>query len=107
MKEQIEFEVIYYNQLYSIKTYRNEYRNLMELLRNTIYLDGFGECNGMGRCATCVIKIEGLKGNSILKDRNEPITLQKIGNNNDDIRLACQILVTSDLNGSKIEIMDV
>lgn len=78
----------------------------MELLRNTIFLEGFGECNGMGRCATCVIKITGLKGDSLIKDRNEPITLEKMGNPEEDIRLACQILITGDLNGSKIEIVE-
>ena len=88
-----------------IETYPGDYRNLMELLRDKMYLDSFGECSGMGRCATCIIRVTGLKGNSITKDRNEPATLSKFGYEASDIRLSCQILISSDLDGATIEIL--
>lgn len=91
----------------TIETYNGEYRNLMELLKDKMYLDCFGECDGMGRCATCIIKIEGLKGDSFAKDRNEPVTLAKYGYQDfEDIRLSCQILVSEDLDGATITIIE-
>jgi len=89
-----------------IETYPGDYRNLMELLRHKMYLDYFGQCSGMGRCATCIIRITGLKGNSITKDRNEPATLSKFGYEASDIRLSCQILISSDLDGATFEILE-
>jgi len=90
-----------------IETYTGEYRNLMELLRNKMYLDSFGECGGMGRCATCIIRVIGLIGNSITKVRNETTTLSKFGYDASDIRLSCQILISSDLGGATIEILEL
>jgi len=89
-----------------IETYSGEYRNLMELLRDKMYLDSFGECCGMGRCATCIIEINGLKGNVATKERNEPVTLSKFGYKAEDIRLSCQVLISTDLDGSKIKILE-
>lgn len=89
-----------------IETYTGEYRNLMELLRDKMYLDSFGECGGMGRCATCTIKVNGLKGNAATKERNEPVTLSKFGYEAADIRLSCQVLISTDLDGSKINILE-
>lgn len=59
------------------------------------------------RCGTCVIKITGLTGSSIIKERNEPATLLKTGLIGDDIRLACQILVNENLNNCEIEILAI
>ncbi len=87
-----------------IETFPGDYRNLMELLRDQLYLDSFGECGGMGRCATCIIRVTGLKGNSITRGRNEPSTLSKFGYSASDLRLSCQILLSSDLEGATIEI---
>lgn len=70
-----------------------------------MYLDCFGECGGMGRCATCIIKINGLTGSSTTKERNEPVTLSKIGYKEENIRLSCQLLVTKDLNGVVVELI--
>jgi 2Fe-2S ferredoxin len=100
MKNRISFTVIDNNSKQVIETYDGEYRNKM-------YLDYFGECGGLGRCATCVIKIDGLSGNSINKERNEPATLSKMGHEEENIRLSCQIYVTKDLNGAVIEILEL
>ena len=40
-----------------VETYTGEYRNLMALITDKIYVEDFGECKGMGRCGTCVIEI--------------------------------------------------
>lgn len=88
-----------------METYTGEYRNLMALLKDKIYFDYFGECGGMGRCATCIVRITGSKGNSNKKERNEPATLSKCGYKASNIRLSCQILISSDLDGATIQIL--
>jgi len=91
----------------SIETSIGEYCNLMELLKDKIYLDCFGECGGMGRCATCIIEIEGLKGDVLKMERNEPITLARFGYQNEpNIRLSCQVLVSADLDDLIIRILE-
>jgi 2Fe-2S ferredoxin len=101
----IHLTVLENNSKIPIVTYVGEYSNLMFLLRDTLYLEAFGECGGVGRCATCIIKIMGLTGKSITKERNEPVTLSKIGFTEESIRLSCQLLVTKDLNNTEIELI--
>lgn len=79
----------------------------MFLLRDKLLLDDFGECGGVGRCATCIIEIKGVKGGSIEKERNEHTTLSKMGLIDPDIRLSCQLYVNKDIDGSQIEIFDL
>lgn len=92
---------------HKINTHTNEYRNLMMLLNDNIYLENFGECGGQGRCATCTVKVSGRQDllNAGL-DRNERSTLDKLGVTEDDIRLSCQILINSSLNDSVIKIVE-
>ena len=104
-KNRIFITVLGNNREYFVETYRNEYNNLMMLLKDKELLDCFGECCGMGKCATCAIKINGLSGNSITKERNEPVTLGKIGYTEDNIRLACQLFITEDLNNVVVELL--
>jgi 2Fe-2S ferredoxin len=106
MDHTIRFTVIENNSKQLIETYPGEYPNLMFLLRDKLYLEAFGECGGVGRCATCIIKASGISGNSVTKERNEPATLSKIGYEDDNIRLSCQLLVTKDLDGAAIEIIE-
>lgn len=91
----------------TFETYPGEYRNLMLLLNNKMYLDCFGECGGMGRCGTCIVKIRGLKGISTTKVRNEPVTLSRYGYNEEiEIRLSCQIIISTDLDEAIITILE-
>lgn len=87
-----------------VRTYAYAYRNLMVLLNNTIYLESFGECGGQGRCATCLVKVSGIKGHAGTMQRNEKETLHKAGLADSNIRLSCQILITEDLNEAVIDI---
>jgi 2Fe-2S ferredoxin len=107
MKENnIHFRVNCGEEDFFIRTYLNEYENLMQLLREKVFLDGFGECQGTGKCGTCLIKTFGITGNSQIMDRNEPNTLIKMGIGHPLIRLSCQILVSSDLHNASITIME-
>ena len=79
----------------------------MFLLKDKLDLDEFGECGGIGRCATCIIKVSGITGVSAIKDRNEPVTLSKNGYEDDSIRLSCQIFISKDLNGAIVELLNI
>ena len=106
-KNTIQFTVIENGHSQLIETYPSSHPNLMFLLRDNLGLDGFGECGGVGRCATCVINAEGITGNSVIKDRNEPTTLAKMGYEEESTRLSCQLYITPDLDGATITILDL
>lgn len=91
----------------TIDTYEGEYQSLMMLLYDKIFPEDFGECQGMGRCGTCLIKIQHLTKPLTLLDRNENTTLEKMGVRSTDIHLACQILVDESLNGTEIMILPI
>lgn len=87
-----------------LHTFTNEYNNLMELLNENIYVDTFGECQGMGRCCTCLIKIIS-KFHSITSiDSNEKATLKKYKITDSTYRLACQIMIDSNLHQLEISL---
>lgn len=101
----IRFTANYEGERHELQTYTYEYRSLMMLLFDKIYIDDFGECKGMGRCGTCVVKISGLSKAANTLDRNEGRTLSKMGVHGGDIRLSCQILVDEKLENSTVEIV--
>ncbi|MCW2119303.1 2Fe-2S iron-sulfur cluster-binding protein [Flavobacterium sp. 7A] len=103
----ISFTVIDNDQRFPIKVRRGCYPNLMFLLKEEMGLDSFGECGGVGRCATCVVRAIGIKGISANKERNEPNTLEQLGYDEKNIRLSCQLFITSDLEGTEITILDI
>lgn len=103
----IRFTVIENNSEQVIETFDGEYRNVMSLLKDKLDLDGFGECGGIGRCATCIVKVSGISGISAIKDRKEPVTLSKSGYDEENIRLSCQLFITKDLNGAIVELVNV
>ena len=106
-KNTIQFTVIENGNSQLIETYPSSHPNLMFLLRDTLGLDSFGECCGVGRCATCVINAEGITGDSFIKERNEPTTLKKMGYEEESTRLSCQLYITPDLDGATITILDL
>ena len=106
VRKHITLTVIHEGEGFLVQAYVNEYRNLMQLLNNSIYLRNFGECGGMGRCATCMIKISVSNAVADSLDRNEKTTLDKMGWESGDMRLACQILVTESLDGAVLQIVE-
>ncbi|MEJ7736946.1 MAG: 2Fe-2S iron-sulfur cluster-binding protein [Chitinophagaceae bacterium] len=101
----IHFTAYYEGEKYELQTYEGEYRNLMVLLYDKIYIEDFGECKGMGRCGTCAVKVEGLPEAVNALERNEERTLYKMGIQGGDIRLACQILVDETLENVIVKII--
>ncbi len=76
----------------------------MQLLVNHLYLDDFGECGGMGRCCTCVVKIETIKPLSEFNS-NEKRTLMRHDYNPYEVRLACQIPINNQLHLATVTII--
>ncbi|MEO8711547.1 MAG: 2Fe-2S iron-sulfur cluster-binding protein [Parafilimonas sp.] len=103
-KQAIHFTAFCDGEKYELETYAHEYRNLMILLYDKIFIEGFGECGGMGRCGTCLVKITGSKAVNTF-NRNEESTLHKTGIAVTNMHLACQVLVDENLENINIEIM--
>lgn len=102
----IQFTVIDNGKEIAITSHFGSHPNLMFLLKEKLSLDSFGECGGVGRCATCLVQTVGIKGESVVKERNEPATLSKLGYEDEAIRLSCQLYVTADLDGAIITILE-
>ena len=100
----IEITVFYDGEWHTVKTYANEYRNLMMLLYDKICTDEFGECLGMGKCGTCVIEVSNGHTELTSYNRNEETTIAKAGLGSEKLRLSCQILIDSRINGLVITI---
>lgn len=99
----IEITIFYDGQLHTVKTYPNEYRNLMMLIYDKIYTEDFGDCLGMGKCGTCLIEVVG-DSELTSYDRNEETTIAKAGIDGENLRLSCQILIDHHINGLRINV---
>ncbi len=104
-RNEIILKIICEGDEHPVNTYRNEYRSLMVLIKDRFYPDGFGQCGGMGRCATCMIRVVTAQEISGM-NRNESSTLSKQGIIDPCIRLSCQLLVDESLHDSTIIIFD-
>ena len=102
----IEFIALYEGEEYYLKSYEREYRSLMTLLKDKIYIDDFGQCGGMGRCGTCAVTISGSPGNADASNTNERNTLSKMGVVNPAIRLSCHIEINEDLKNVTVQVFE-
>ena len=105
MNREIKLTVYCGGESIIINTYPNEYRNLMMLIWDKIYIDEFGDCLGMGKCGTCLIEIVEMPLALSFYERNEEKTIRKAGISNANLRLSCQILVDEAINGLKLKII--
>lgn len=106
-KNIIQFTLIERKQEHIVKTNNGAYANLMYLIRDLFLFDNdFGECGGMGKCATCLVEAKNLKGNAAIKSRNEPETLKKYKLDHPKYRLSCQVYINKDLDGASIKVLD-
>lgn len=102
----ISFTVISSGEKHEVQTYENEYRNLMVLLNDKIYIEDFGQCGGQGRCATCMVEITTDNTALLTPERNEQSTLAKKGGAAGHYRLSCQVFINEALNGTVISVPD-
>ncbi|MEZ7506797.1 hypothetical protein [Flavobacterium sp. Arc2] len=103
----IRFTVIENDTIHQVSTHHGAYPNLMFLLKEEFLLESFGECGGVGRCATCLVTAKGITGDSLIKERNEPTTLERLGYIDESTRLSCQLYLTKDLNNAEITILEI
>lgn len=103
-KKDIEIIVLNGGEKFQFYTYTKEYRSLMELLSDKLYLENFGECKGMGRCCSCLIKINSKSHKVNDFARNELATLQKHNYSSLKYRLSCQIIIDQNLKLLEIEL---
>ena len=102
-KNPITFILIYEGTEHRLQSYRSEYRNLRDLIVDKLFIDGFGECGGIGRCATCLVEINDRPADG---ERNEQVTLTKAGVINSNVRLACQIPIDDELSNGIVTILE-
>ncbi len=104
-RQKIQFTLISGNEIKDVITFHGEYRNLMVLINEKIFVEDFGECKGIGRCGTCLVNFSGKKSTPEM-DRNEKATLVKAGVDGDHWRLSCQIMIDELLEGSVVTIAE-
>ncbi len=56
-KNTILFTLIHKEEEHRVQTRPNEFHSLMGLISERLSIPGFGICNGMGSCGTCLIDI--------------------------------------------------
>ena len=103
--EHIEFTVIYRGQKHRLQTKWGEFKTLRLLLNNKLSINGFGQCGGLGRCATCLIEISDVKGSTAFLKRSEHTSIQQMIKGYSIVRFACQIPVNDDLSNVTIKIL--
>lgn len=86
-------------------TYPGEYRNLMMLIYDKVYIENFGECKGIGRCGTCHVHVLN-RPDLLQRQGNENTTLDKMSGTADNSRLSCHILLDAALDGLKVELVN-
>ncbi|WP_432221523.1 2Fe-2S iron-sulfur cluster-binding protein [Flavobacterium sp. TMP13] len=89
---------------YRVTTYQNEYRSLMQLIRDNSFLEDFGDCGGVGRCCTCVVEIISKEIPLTPFDGNERATIQKHDLDAEKFRLACQIMIDKSIDGLVVKV---
>lgn len=101
----ITFTLEYFDEKTTVNCYEGEFRNLMVLINEKIYVEDFGECKGIGRCGTCLIEIKTENELSPM-ERNEKSTLNKCAVRNKDLRLSCQIMINESLHNAVVTIVE-
>jgi ferredoxin, 2Fe-2S len=104
----IAVTLVYEGREYVLRTYTHEYRSLMALIYDKLYLADFGDCKGIGRCGTCHVLLPGDAEETLLvRSGNEPTTLGKMTGVLPTSRLSCHIPIDARLHGLRVEIMQV
>lgn len=104
-RQSIHFTLISGSEVLEVETFRGEFRNLMDLINEKIYVEDFGECRGIGRCGTCLITF--VSSNELPEmDRNEKATLTKAAVDGVQWRLSCQIMIDDLLEGTRVTIAE-
>lgn len=90
----------------TVTTFAGEYRNLMVLIKDQLWVDGIGECGGMARCGTCMVELLNAGDDLVVTDQKEAAVIKRTATTAATIRLSCQILVDEALNGLQIRVIE-
>jgi 2Fe-2S ferredoxin len=90
----------------TVETFAGEYRNLMVLIKDQLWVEGIGECGGMARCGTCMVELLNAGDNLIATDIKETAVIRRTITSGSTIRLSCQMLVDETLNGLHIKVIE-
>jgi 2Fe-2S ferredoxin len=90
----------------TINTYAGEYRNLMVLIKDQLWVEGIGECGGMARCGTCMVELMNATQDLAVKDAKEAAVIRRNITAHSTIRLACQILIDETVNGLQVKVIE-
>jgi len=102
----IAVTIVYEGREHVLRTYTHEYRSLMALIYDKLYVINFGDCKGIGRCGTCHVRLPEYAEETLLeRSGNEPNTLGKMTGVLPTSRLSCHIPIDERLHGLRVEIM--
>ena len=93
-----------FDEVHEISFSRHEYPNLMELIVNSYY-EEIGDCKGRAWCGTCHVKDLSKETISEIIDISEEDTLNKLDERDATSRLACQIMLTKNINNKTFKII--
>lgn len=105
MQDSIKFRLTFLNESIEVNCRRGEFRNLMVLINEKMFVPDFGECKGIGRCGTCLVNVQS-KIPLPSSNRNEMATLAKCAVQEPEVRLSCQIMIDEFLDGAEIYICE-
>ena len=87
-----------------VKTYPREYADLRMLIKDYLKRDDFGQCTGMGRCATCMVTISSNIEQAIAPNgRLSSLRLTKDAGR--AVKLSCQVIINDELANKSISIL--
>jgi 2Fe-2S ferredoxin len=104
--KKVVITVNYEGKQFILHTFPYEYRSLMHLLTDKLFIEGFGECSGMGKCGTCIIGVVSSKYQLTGFDRNEQTTMNRIEGSGENLRLSCQIVADELVDGLEINLIE-
>ena len=106
-EKDITLFVEYNGNVQRIETFAGEYRNLMVLIKDQLWVDGMGECGGMARCGTCLVELMNAGENLVaVDDKKEAAVIKRTVTTHANIRLACQLLIDETINGLQVKVID-
>lgn len=104
----IAVTIVYEGREHVLRTYTHEYRSLMALVYDKLYVADFGDCKGIGRCGTCHVRLpEHAEETLLVRAGNEPNTLAKMTGVAPTSRLSCHIAIDDRLHGLRVEVMQI
>src|SRR5882757_9424019 len=104
IKNFIDFVLVQGDEEIRVKTYPREYEDLRLLIKDYLRRDDFGQCTGMGRCATCMVTISS-NINSALTQNERLSNLHIIKDTDRVVKLSCQVIINDQLANKSISIL--